>query len=46
MLHKVERMLNAAAESGAEIIIVNGSVPGRLKAALIGEDVVGTVISK
>ena len=41
MLNKVERLL----DTGAETIIVNGRVPGRIKAALSGEEVKGTVIS-
>jgi len=43
MLHKVERMLEIA-ESGAEIKIINGLVEGRLKKALLGEDVPGTLV--
>jgi isopentenyl phosphate kinase len=43
MLHKVERLLDLAAQ-GVPGLILNGAVPGRLRSALRGEDVVGTVI--
>ena len=41
MLHKVERLLQMA-ETGCETLIVNALVPGRLKDAIVGEQVVGT----
>ncbi len=44
MLHKVERMLDLAKETGADVVIVNGSVPGRVKDALLGKKVLGTVV--
>ena len=44
MLHKVERMLDLANVTGADVVIVNGSVPGRLKDALLGKNVIGTVV--
>jgi len=44
MLHKVERMLDLAHETGAEVVIINGSVPGRLKDALLGKKVRGTIV--
>ena len=44
MLHKVERVLAIAKESGAEVLIINGSVPGRVKDALLGKKVIGTRI--
>ncbi len=44
MLHKVERMLDLARETGAEVVIINGSVPGRLRDALLGKKVVGTTV--
>lgn len=45
MLHKVERMLRVAKESGAEVLIVNGSKPGRVRDALLGKKVVGTIVT-
>lgn len=44
MLHKVERMLDLSNQTGADVVIVNGSVPGRLRDALLGKKVVGTVV--
>ena len=45
MLHKVESMLSLAKKSEAQIIIVNGLVPGRLRDAMLGRKVVGTRIT-
>ena len=46
MLHKVERMLALVKETGADIQIINGLVPGRVKEALLGKKVVGTFVRK
>ncbi|MBU0494151.1 MAG: isopentenyl phosphate kinase family protein [Chloroflexi bacterium] len=43
MLQKVEYLLALAAR-GVPGLILNGNVPGRLRDALLGEDVTGTVI--
>ncbi len=42
MLGKVERLLGI----GTRCLIVNGNVPGRVRKALAGEEVTGTVIGK
>lgn len=44
MLHKVERMLALAKKTKVPVIIVNGSVPGRVRDAMLGKKVVGTRI--
>lgn len=41
MLHKVQRLLEMA-ELGCKTLIVNALVPGRLRDAILGRDVVGT----
>jgi len=46
MLHKVERMLDVATRCGTEIMIINGTANGRLRDALLGKNVVGTVIRR
>jgi isopentenyl phosphate kinase len=45
MRHKVESMLSLAKKTKAQIIIVNGLVPGRLRDAMLGKSVVGTKIT-
>ena len=45
MLHKVESMLELAKKTKAEVIIINGQVPGRLHDAMLGKKVVGTRIT-
>ena len=44
MLHKVERMLGLSQETGADVVIINGGAPGRLRDALLGKKVVGTIV--
>ena len=44
MLSKVEQMLELAMDTGTQTIIVNGKVPGRVRDALLGKKVRGTVI--
>ena len=44
MLTKVGQMLAQAKRNGTETIIVNGAVPGRVRDALLGRKVRGTVI--
>jgi isopentenyl phosphate kinase len=45
MLHKVDAMLSLAKKTGAQVIIINGQVPGRLRDAMLGKKVVGTKIT-
>ncbi len=45
MLHKVESMLTLAKKTKAEVIIINGTVPGRLRDAMLGRKVIGTRIT-
>jgi isopentenyl phosphate kinase len=45
MLSKVESLLLLARKTKAEIIIINGLVPGRLRDAMLGRKVVGTRIT-
>lgn len=45
MRSKVDSMLSLAKKSKADVIIVNGLVPGRLRDAMLGKKVVGTRIT-
>jgi len=45
MLSKVDTLLGLAKRTKAEIIIINGLVPGRLRDAMLGKPVVGTKIN-
>ena len=45
MLSKVDTMLGLAKKTKAEVIIINGQVPGRLRDAMLGKSVVGTRIT-
>lgn len=44
MLHKVKESLSLA-EKGVETVIINGLIEGRLKRAILGQDVTGTSIT-
>lgn len=46
MRHKVERALSLAEETGISTQIVNGLAEGRLKEAMLGKKVSGTVVHK
>jgi isopentenyl phosphate kinase len=46
MRHKVERAMSLARDTGIRTQIINGSKPGRLKDAILGKKVSGTLIRK
>lgn len=46
MLHKVEESLKTALKFEIETVIINGSISGQLKKAILGEKVQGTMIKR
>ena len=45
MIHKVEESLKLAKETDIRTVIINGTISGNLRKAILGGKVIGTVIS-